>query len=382
MRRPHAQKRWAALALAAACLLPTAPILAGSAAADPGTLAAPASSASQSPETLTLAKAIEIALASNHDLAMLRIDMDTADTNGRLVKAQVKEIDGDDIESVDAAKQKYYNEAQIEATKKINQLSLKAAESEAKLEVQKRYYACINAQKEVELQEQSLQRAETNLSMVKAKLEAGAAAKTDVTQAEVSVQNAKASLESAQNGLKAAWLNLNHYLGVDLTKSWKLEDSTQLLKPDITSLEQALDLALKQRYEIQQSQEEEKLAELTVELYSKYSILSSYQGKIARNQLEKAKANVEETKRSIMVEVMQAFDNLQSSKTNMETYEKAKELAAENYRAMKIRYENGLATSYEVVEVEEAYTKSENQYNEAVKNYNIAVLTLQNAVGE
>lgn len=77
----------------------------------------------------------------------------------------------------------------------------------------------------------------------------------------------------------------------------------------------------------------------------------------------------------------QAYQNLLSYQNSMEMYKKSRDLALQNYNATRIRFENGLATSFDVVEAEEEVTKSENQYNNAMNNFNIAYLTLQNVMG-
>lgn len=390
MQQHPLKNKWVPLALAAACLITSNSVFAeGDSKSIPQSTTQSSSastvqtaSVQQSEETLTLERAIEIARNSNHDLQMTKIDVKNANLNTTLVNRQADKIKVDSIESLDTAKQKYYNDAQADMTKKINQLELNATERKTKLEVEKKYYELVNANQTVQQQEQSLQRNQTNLSMVKTKLQAGKVSKIEVTQAEVSLVNAQASLEDARNQLKEAQLNLNMYLGVDLNTVWKLNEKTQQLSITLPTLDQATEAALKQRYEIEQAAQEVKLAELNVELYKKYSSIITYQGEMAVNNLEKAKANQENTKRSIIVEVTQAYNDVQSYQRSVDMYEKSKDLAIENYNAAKIRYENGMATSYDVVQAEEEVTKSENQYNSAVSNYNIAVVTLQNVMAQ
>lgn len=401
MRLPLSNKAWVTLSLAATCMAATTPIWADSAASDKkedttltaiaaatitsnttvGTGTTPAT-ANVGDGTLTLAKAIDIALQSNSGMKSLRLQIDTADTNSILVHSQIKKISGDDIDSVDAAKSKYYKDQQNQMSRQINALSYKATESKTKLQVQKLYYDCLNAQADLKQQEQSAQRIQKNLDLVNAKLKAGTVPKTDLLSAQVSVTNAKASLLSAQNAVTVAFLNLNNYLGADLDHKWILIDSPQLTKPNISSIDEALKQANEKRYEIQQKQNEIKLAELNVELYQKYSALSTYQGSIAQNDREAAKISLDDTKRGIEVEVKQAYYTMQAALSSVEMYKQSKDMAAENFRAAQIRYENGLSTSLEVVQAEEELTKSENQYNKGVNTANVSVVTFQNAIGQ
>lgn len=382
------KKKWATLTLAAICLVSSTPTSASSVVSSNQIVQVADSSTQQAvkqlqdqAEGLTLEKAIEIALGSNHELKLMRLDVQNADLNARLVNKQVNSIKADSIESLDAAKQKYYADAQMLVSKKSNQLSLQAAERKTRLEVQKLYYELVKVEKELHQQIQSLARTETTLAMVNEKLKVGTASKIDVSQAEVGVANAKAALETAENGVKTAQLQLNLYMGTDLNKAWSLTDATQQLITPLASLEKTIETALQQRYEMAQSAEEVKLAQLNVELYDKYLSLTTYQGEIAKNELVKAQANAEATKREMIVEVTQAYNTLLSYQTSLDMYQKSRDLASQNYNATKIRYENGLATSFDVVAVEEEVTKSENSYNNAVNNYNIALVTLQNVMG-
>ncbi|MET3291511.1 UNVERIFIED_CONTAM: outer membrane protein TolC [Brevibacillus sp. OAP136] len=396
MRLPFSNKAWFALSIAATCMLAATPGWADNsvavattsgttaAATTTNTTAASGTSATDtvSDNTLTLAKAIEIGLQSNSSLRSLRLQIDSADTNAILVNSQIKKISADDIDSLDAAKSKYYKDQQNKMSQQINDLSYKATESKTKLQIQKLFYDCLNAQSELDQQQRSAERIQKNLDMVNAKLKAGTVPKTDLLSAQVSVTNAKASLLSAQNAVTVAFLNLNNYLGVDLDKKWTLVNETQLTKPTIGSLDEALKQAGEKRYEIQQKQNEIQLAELNVELFQKYSALSTYQGSMAKNDLESANIDLEDTKRGIEVEVKQAYFNMEASRSSVDMYKESQAMAEENFRAAQIRYENGLSTSLDVVQAEEELTKTENQYNKAVNSANISVVTFQNAIGE
>ncbi|RNB79716.1 TolC family protein [Brevibacillus fluminis] len=396
MRLPFSNKAWFALSIAATCMLAATPGWADNsvavattsgttaAATTTNTTAASGTSATDtvSDNTLTLAKAIEIGLQSNSSLRSLRLQIDSADTNAILVNSQIKKISADDIDSLDAAKSKYYKDQQNKMSQQINDLSYKATERKTKLQIQKLFYDCLNAQAELEQQQRSAERIQKNLDMVNTKLKAGTVPKTDLLSAQVSVTNAKASLLSAQNAVTVAFLNLNNYLGVDLDKKWTLIKDTQLTKPAIGNLDEALKQAAEKRYEIQQKQNEIQLAELNVELFQKYSALSTYQGSMAKNDLESTKIDLEDTKRSIEVEVKQAYLNMEASLSSVDMYKESQAMAEENFRAAQIRYENGLSTSLDVVQAEEELTKTENQYNKAVNSANISVVTFQNAIGE
>jgi outer membrane protein TolC len=118
-----------------------------------------------------------------------------------------------------------------------------------------------------------------------------------------------------------------------------------------------------------------------VDLIDKYLALSTYQGDMARNEVEKAKLALEDTKRSVSLEAAQAYYNLQAAKEALASYAKALDAAKENYRLSLLRYENGMATTVEVMQADEELANRENQHQSAVYQYNLALVNFDNAIG-
>ncbi|NGQ95593.1 TolC family protein [Brevibacillus sp. SYP-B805] len=387
MKIPYSNQKWTALALAALMLATTDSALAadnppaGSGQQTPQA-AQPAEQTAAKAQPLTIEAAIEQALKTNSDLQKLRIDANNADINARLVVASANDIPASAIESLSAAQNKYESEARAQVTKKLNALAVKAAENKTKLGAQSVFYDLLHAQAELELKKQSLKRAETQLKVAQAAFDVGTKAKTDILQAEMGVSGAQAALAVAQNNVAISRMKLNDFLGVDLQSEWILSDANRQVKAPEMTLEEAVSKALAQRTEMVQRNEELKLAELNRDLISKYSALSTYQGQMSRNNIEKAKLAIEDQKRAISMEVAQAYYNLNAAKLNVEFTQKAKEAAAESYRLTNLRFQNGLATTLEVIQAEEELSDRENQYQEAVHSYNLAVVNFETALGE
>jgi len=384
MNFPYSTKKWIALSIAS-LMLTAAGVGAAATQTNTTTVAATATAVTQSQpaadDQLTVAAAIEQALKTNNALQAKRLEAKNADINARLVNETVGDIPSDFIESLDAAQQKYVTEAKAEMAKKLNALVVKSMESRTKLGAQKAYYDLLHAKAEVELKKQSLVRAQTQLKVAKAAFDVGTKAKTDILQAEMGVAGAQAALAAAENNLEISRMKLNEFLGVELSKQWKLAADNKPMHPITLTLEQATEQALSKRLELVQKQEELKLAELSVELIRKYSALSTYQGQVARNDLEKAKLAIEEQNRAISLEVAEAYYNLNAAKLGVEFRKKAKEAAAESYRLTNLCFENGLATTLEVIQAEEELSDRENQYQEAIRSYNLAVVNFETALG-
>ncbi|MDH6350920.1 TolC family protein [Brevibacillus sp. 1238] len=346
-------------------------------AAETGTTTAPATAE----EELTLEKAVQQALQTNVTLNNARLDAKNADINESLSYKTSADMPAEMIESLELAKAKHVGNAQGEMNKKLNALAVTATESKIKLGAQQAYYNMIFAQDDYDLKKQSLSRAETQLKVAKAAFDVGTKAKTDVLQAEMGLSGAQAALTSAANSVEVARMDLNDFLGVDLQKKWKIVAANKQTAPITLTMEEAQKQALSKRIELTRVQEELKLAELNVKLIEEYSALSTLPGRQARNNVEKAKLAIEEQKRTISKEVAQAYLNLNAAKQAIEFQKKAKDSAAESYRLTNLRFENGLATTLEVIQAEEELSDRENQYQKAILNYNLAVVNFETALG-
>ena len=386
MNFPYSRAKWLPISLAA-LVLTTSAAAAQNPTAIPNKPPAaseqekPAANAEARQNELTVEKAIEMALANNPDLKAMRLDVETANINAKLVDAQLDDLTEEFIKSLEAAQQKYVNEAKAEMAKKVNQLALKALENQIRLGAQNAYYALLHAQNELALKEQSLKRSQEQLKVAKAGFDVGTRAKTDVLQAEAGVASAEAALAVAKSDVEIARMELNKFIGAELDKEWTLASADLAIEEKQIDLDQAIAQAQERRVEVQQKEEEINVAELNVELIEKYTYLGTYQGQMSKREVEKAKIQLEKTKQDIAVEVSQAYFNLESALTAIHAYEKAKASAEENYRLTKLRYENGLGTTLEVIQAEEELSNRENQYQQAVHNYNLALVAFENALG-
>ncbi|UIO42106.1 TolC family protein [Brevibacillus brevis] len=332
-------------------------------------------------DELTLEKAIEQAMKTNATLQNARFDARNADISSSLAYRSTASMTADMLETLDDAKQKFVTNATAEMNRKLNALAVKSTEGKIKLGAQDAYYKLIFAQDDLNLKKQSLARAEAQLKVAKAAFDVGTNAKTDVLEAEAGVAAAKAALTAAENNLEIERMNLNDFLGVDLQKEWKIVSSNKQMAPIAMTMAEAEKEALSKRLEITKGEEELKLAELNVKLIAEYTAASTLQGQQARNNVEKTKFSIDEAKRTVSKDVAQSYLNLKTAREAIDLQKAAKDAAAESYRLKNLRYENGLATTLEVINSEEQLSSRENEYQKAILNYNLAVVKFETALG-
>ncbi|MBD0289153.1 MAG: TolC family protein [Flavisolibacter sp.] len=237
----------------------------------------------------------------------------------------------------------------------------------------------------------------------------GLMARNDLLKAELQESNTELALLDAENNWKLANINMNLMLG--------LPENTELV-PNITNLnttdniktvEEYVAHGLQNRKDLSALEYRKKAAEAGIkatkgELYPnvalsggyvdlhipgfvtvtnavnvgvgvKYSISSLWKTK---SKVQQAEARVRQLDASedmlndaIRLQINQAYQNYLSSRKKIDVYSKAVAQAAENYKVIKNKYENGLATATDLLDADVAQLQA--KLNQAFAQSDAAV---------
>lgn len=114
------------------------------------------------------------------------------------------------------------------------------------LNVKQAYYNVLQAQRNADVSRQSVRQFEQHLEQARGFFEVGTKARFDVTKAEVDLSNARVNLISAENQVKLAFVALKNAVGIPHAPDYKLEDVLLYERYDL-SFEDALGLAYAKR---------------------------------------------------------------------------------------------------------------------------------------
>ncbi|MBA4531849.1 TolC family protein [Brevibacillus halotolerans] len=375
-------KKWVALTVAAMVMTSGSGLAAAATTAAPTTTQQVTVKKEQEvgANDLTIEKAVQLTLENNLDYKKAKIAVDNAMIGANAAAFTSTKIKEGMIEDVGTATSKYVGTVKAEGQEKLGKLALKRSEGSFKLGAEKLYFDLLNAEDDLTLKKQSLERSESQLKIAKAAFGVGTRAKTDVLQAEAGVAQAKATVAQAESAKDIARLELNKFMGVDLNKKWNLLTKQTSENVEVMDVEKAINKALKEHVDILTAQQEITNSEKELEVIEKYSILSGFGGQKAKNDYETNKLALTQAQNQVKVDLMQSYYNLNSIKTALEALKKGTEAATENYRLTKLRFENGLATAVEVVTAEEELSKAENSYQKNLHQLNLAVMSYENAV--
>lgn len=306
---------------------------------------------------------------------------------------------------------------------------------EVVLNVKQAFFALLQADKLVEVAQKTVEQTESHLNQARAFFRAGSKPRFDVTRAEVDVNNAKLSLINAKSSVRIRTIALNNAMGVDPGQATQIADALPPVPP-LPTLEQAQAEALKGRPEFTKAEADIEAAKARVKAersnylptlsasgaynwshgttetefggqslpgFSGQSIQSDiqnswnagvtltvplFQGGQTRGRVSEARANLlvleaqrDTIRQSILLELNQAFADIEGSVARVDVMESTVKKARENLELAQGRYEAGIGPYIEVTDAQLAAVNAETDHIQALYDYQLAAARLLKAVG-
>ena len=285
------------------------------------------------------------------------------------------------------------------------------------LSVKQAYYGVLTAKRNRDVAADVLKQFQLHLDQAKGFYDVGTKARIDVIKAEVDLSNAKLSLINAENALKIAWVTLSTAMGTPDAPEYTIEDNLSFQQYPIT-LEEATARAFENRPDLKSDIAKREAAERNISLQRSgyYPILSGnasyywsgettsaldhgwsagvvltvplFSGFLTQQQVAEAKANLyiqksneEALRQQILLDVRQAYLNLQASEASIGTAELASKQAKENLDLANGRYAAGVGSPIEVSDAFATYVTAQANYTGALSNYKIAQASIEKAMG-
>lgn len=303
----------------------------------------------------------------------------------------------------------------LQARKTVLQLSqdnINVAGDNLKEKIYKAYYAVLIVQKQLEVLISTKARLTSLLNDMNQMYQTGFAEKLDVDKLQVSLNNTEAGQNQLNNALKIGMASLKNTLGVSQKDTLVLTQNLDInaLKVDLMSTDDfnyekrseiaLLNTALKLQkldfkryklsylpslaafYQFQRSgQRNNDFAAFTgkpwfwyntglVGLQVNVPIYSGNKRKFLMNQAkyagEKVENNILQLKQFIDLEQEVAKTTLNNAIINLDVQERNVKLAEEVFTKTKIKYENGLGSSFEVIQADTELQRAQGSYFQAL----------------
>ena len=234
--------------------------------------------------------------------------------------------------------------------------------------------------KAIEINQAKLNKATEQLRVVNLKFDNGSATKAEVLNGEMAVQQAKTDLDTAIDELNTAKLNLLNRLDLPLDKEIVLtEKELSYVPTEKLDLNEAIEKAKEERPEILTAENNLKLQEIKTHADTAYYTANMWQHTVAVKQLEDAELDVPQAYKDVELDVRKAYLNLVEAERALINMNKTLELARESSRINKLLYENGMATSLDVLDADTNLAQAEIGQYQLLAAYNMNKMVFDNS---
>jgi TolC family type I secretion outer membrane protein len=282
--------------------------------------------------------------------------------------------------------------------------------------VARAYYQVLLSRKNKSIASAVHRRANNQLQRAKGLFEVGEITRTGVLRARVQVSQAVRQLEEAKNELAVARDNLAHQLGVSDLPG-EIGEPQALAFAD-TPVEGLIKKAYNQRQDLEAIKNKEKAAIEAVKArraswFPKIDLVSSYEtfeeeryaedddwrvmaqgsyplfsgwrdtARIEKSEAQQRQAALElrEAKRSIRIEVREAYFDLKTRKEVMNSLRQQVKAARRNYEEISAQFEESLATSLDVSDAHDVLKETQLAHARSYYSYQLEILALKLATG-
>jgi TolC family type I secretion outer membrane protein len=296
--------------------------------------------------------------------------------------------------------------------------------NEVILNVKQSYYALLAAGKLMLVAKKTIEQAESHLRQAEAFFRVGSKPRFDVTRAEVEVNSAKLGVINAKNSVRLRTIGLFNAMGINPEKDIEIDDilSAPVFIPP---MEQALAESVGTRPEMLKTEADIEAARAKVKAEEsnylptlsangaynwargtaemgtfKGDIQNSwnagvtlsmplFEGGLTKGKVREARANLRSVqaqgdtfRQSIIIELNQAYADIESATSRIAVSEISLKKARENLELAQGRYEAGVGPYIEVTDAQVASVNAETDHVQALYDYQLAVARLYKAMGK
>lgn len=308
---------------------------------------------------------------------------------------------------------------QAKAGFKYAEVGVQKAYNDMRSTVTNGYFNVLQADNLQKLGQESVTRLEDHLKNVKAQYDVGVVAKVDVLRSEVELANAKQSLIQAENSYQIAEASLNRIVGLPMDTQLKLDNILTYTAYD-NDMAYCLDYAAAHRPELEQARQNVEAAKGALKVarsgYQPQISASATKGWSSDNwpgdengdwgvgvgvsmnifdtgvtfsrihgaeaDLAKAEETYRDTVDAVMLDVRSNYLGMREAEKRIQTTQTAVAQAEEDFRISQVRYMAGVGTNTDVLDAQVALTDAQNNYLQAMYDYNTSKTNLMTSIGE
>ena len=294
----------------------------------------------------------------------------------------------------------------------IGKLAAVQAEQDAMQQAAVAYFDVLRAEGLAAVAQEAVRQAGEHMRLGELRLKAGTGTRAEVLQQRAQLANAQGQLGQARNAVNLARLALSNSLNAPVgDRPLAGDPAVPPLRVDVAK---ELKPALDRRTEVKQLETRQHAEETRVSLESRallpnlaasgrysqrnlaegqwqagvtlnWTIFDSFR---VRNRMASAleqarvtRLQTEQTRQRVALEIRQQYQNRAEAETRVATTREGLAAAQEAYRLALKRYQVGIATPFEVTDVQTTMIQSGNNYVQAINDLRAAEVRLARALG-
>jgi outer membrane protein len=297
------------------------------------------------PQGLTIEQAINMALTHSKAIKQAAYDVERREEVRDELARQIDYVPKGQTDYVTG--QLYTGLVTSDMAYRMAKKSLTMEEDKVMLAAFKAYTDVVKAGQNLEYAQKSFNQAAWLQNVAYLSFAQGMASEYDKTAAGVQYQAAKNSLDSAQKALDNAFLTLNQLIGKDAEARPVLLDKPAFQAVEPVVMSEKIARVLNTSPSVWLAEQAARIAETQLDLYDfSYPNQDPYGAKEV--DVSKAKLTAQDAREQMSQFVRTLYNNLLTMEQGYASLQEAEQLAREDLRIIKLKYEIGMATRTEV----------------------------------
>jgi len=328
----------------------------------------------EEPVDLTLEEAKEIVLLQSGNIELSEVGLDKAQFFDRKQDKISDDITPSQYNpyasNYERAVMKYVAKKSTEVSLSIAELTMDVTRNSLLLGVESAYYELLKAQASLTNAENALDRAKEQLRITNQFFDAGMVAQGEVMGAEALVAGRTADLASKTAMHEKAMIALADLLSLPLNTPIRATDAFSY-EPVVIDIDEAINLGLKKDVALLAAKGTYEITSTTFALADAYYTSNTNIYKEQYYAMKEAELNFEKQLKAAEKKIRDAFVNLDSTEAAYLSLTKNVLFSEENYRVVKLRYQEGMATRLELEEAEGSLSEAVDAAHSMLLTYDL-----------
>ena len=233
------------------------------------------------------------------------------------------------------------------------------------------------------MEQENYARSKRQYDIAQIRFELGTGTKQERLSAESQLLADGLEMKNALSDLYYAKLEFQNQLGLSMDGMVDIyyEDGYEPFDKETANLDEKIALALQNRFDVASMREAYELQKLNYEITTSMFSLSTYKGKAALYDKEKAFNEMVKTENNAELKVYEAYVDMVKAYRSIESLDISIVAMKESYRLSQLSYEVGMTTLTDVQLAQKALAEMELARLNAVNGYNLARMNFEASYG-